>query len=454
MATRPGGPYKIKDPETPTKSQLIPLSSQWKQLFGKAHLIPFVILFLALFLLPNPALWILFFLLAAGAYYLIYRLCGKTKPSWLPLVPAVMAAIICYWFLGIFNSIFSVFLGGSSIPDTQYWASMPFSTLFYDVFFFVGLKEELMKAVPVLLIALLAPKIKASFARALEIHEPLDGILIATGAALGFTMIETMMQYVPNAMTAGGFSAGLNLLIQRVGADPAGHIAYSGYFGYFIGLAMMTTKNRWRTILIGWVCAATLHALWDSLTVTSAPLLLGVGIVSYAFLGAAILKARQISPSRAQNFATQIYRGGEAPPPPAYQPAAYAPAQVPAPQAFQPGAYTPPPTASPAPAFSSAPAPHALTFFVAGQRLLLTPGRRLAESEMPGLQASAGNGVVAEVTRHPTDPNLLGLKNLSTASWMASTSAGETREIPSGKTIRLTPGTSVQFASLRGEVLQ
>ncbi len=453
MATRPGGPYKIKDPETPTKSQLIPLSTQWKQIFFKAHLIPFVILFLALFLLPNPALWILFFILAAGAYYLIYRLCGKTKPSWLPLVPAVMAAIICYWFLGTFNSIFGVFLGGNQLPATQYWGAMPFSSLFYDVFFDVGLKEELMKAVPVLLIALLAPKIKASFARSLEIHEPLDGILIATGSALGFTMVETMMQYVPNAMTSGGFSAGLNLLIERVGADPAGHIAYSGYFGYFIGLAMMMRKNRWRTIGIGWLCAAILHTLWDSLTVTSVPLLLAVGIVSYAFLGAAILKARQISPSRAQNFATQIYHGGEAPPPQAFQPAAYGqPAQAAPPQAFQPAVYAPP--QAPAPTFSTAPTPHALTFFVAGQRLLLTPGRRLTEAEMPGLLASAGNGVVAEVTRHPTDPNLLGLRNLSSVIWMASTPSGESREIPSGKTIRLAPGTSVQFASIRGEILQ
>jgi RsiW-degrading membrane proteinase PrsW (M82 family) len=453
MATRPGGPYRTKDPETPTKSQLIPLSTQWKQLFTKAHLIPFVILFLALFLLPNPALWILFFLLAAGAYYLIYRLCGKTKPSWLPLVPAAMTAVLVYWFLGAFNSVFGIFLGGNGMPAQQYWPSLSFSTLFYDIFFFVGLKEELIKAVPVLLIALLAPKIRASFARPLEIHEPLDGILIATGSALGFTMVETMMQYVPNAMTSGGFSAGLNLLFVRVGADPAGHIAYSGYFGYFIGLAMMMPKNRWKTIAIGWLCAGTLHALWDSLTVVSAPLLLGVGIVSYAFLGAAILKARQISPSRGQNFATQLYRGGEAPPPQSFQPAAYAPAvQAPAAPAFQPAAYAPPTTA--APTFTTAPATHALTFFVAGQRLLLTPGRRLTQAEMPGLQASAGDGVVAEVTRHPTDPNLLGLRNLSSASWMASTPAGETREIPSGKTIRLAPGTSVQFASIRGEILQ
>jgi hypothetical protein len=100
------------------------------------------------------------------------------------------------------------------------------------------------------------------------------------------------------------------------------------------------------------------------------------------------------------------------------------------------------------------PTPHALTFLVADERLLLTPGRRLIESEMPGLRAGAGDGVVAEVTRHPTDPNIIGLKNLSTVSWTAAASGSEWREVLSGKTIRLAPGTSVQFAGIRGEILE
>jgi hypothetical protein len=95
----------------------------------------------------------------------------------------------------------------------------------------------------------------------------------------------------------------------------------------------------------------------------------------------------------------------------------------------------------------------ALTFFVAGQRNSLIPGRRFAEADLPGLRAAAGDGIVAEVTRHPTDPSILGLKNLSTAAWMAWTPKGESREIPSGKTIRLSPGTSVQFGNIRGEIL-
>jgi RsiW-degrading membrane proteinase PrsW (M82 family) len=33
-----------------------------------------------------------------------------------------------------------------------------------------------------------------------------------------------------------------------------------------------------------------------------------VGVLSYAFLAAAILKARELSPTRSQNFATRLHR--------------------------------------------------------------------------------------------------------------------------------------------------
>jgi RsiW-degrading membrane proteinase PrsW (M82 family) len=391
----------------------------------KVQFIPFIILFLWGFLGNSAPLWIVACALAIGCYYLIYLLCGKTKPPWLPLVPAALTAVLMYtpiW--NVFENIFGALVGGKGLPPPQYWSAIPFPKLFYQVFFFVGLKEEFVKALPVLLCAFLAPKIKTSLARPLEIHEPIDGILVATGSALGFTLIETMRGYLPAVLHTSGLSAGLDLLVRSFGGHIAGHIAFSGYFGYFIGLAMLKPINRWLTIGIGWLCAAALHTLWD--TCGSLPILLGVGIIAYGFLGAAILKGRQTSPFRAQGLATKTYTGGQAPPPPS----------------------------TPAAAHSSASVPQALTFFVAGQRLLLTPGRRLTESEMPGLKASAGNGVVAEVTRHPTNPNLLGLRNLSTSSWTASTSTGESREIPSGKTIRLTPGTAVQFASVRGEILQ
>ena len=92
----------------------------------------------------------------------------------------------------------------------------------------------------------------------------------------------------------------------------SGHIAYSGYFGYFIGLSALRPRNCWKILCIGYLFSAVLHALWNSVyffaTTEQSELFLQclVGVTAYIFLMAAILKARGILPNRARNFATQI----------------------------------------------------------------------------------------------------------------------------------------------------
>jgi RsiW-degrading membrane proteinase PrsW (M82 family) len=58
--------------------------------------------------------------------------------------------------------------------------------------------------------------------------------------------------------------------------------------------------------LVGYFTAASLHALWNAMGAVSPLLLTFVGVLSYAFLAAAILKARALSPTRSQNFATRL----------------------------------------------------------------------------------------------------------------------------------------------------
>lgn len=134
--------------------------------------------------------------------------------------------------------------------------------------------------------------------------DPLDGILIATASAVGFTLLETLGEYVPRTIESvtqesgqyAGELIGLQLLIPRILGSIIVHIAYSGYFGYFIGLSIMKPSKRWTFLAIGWLTSSVIHALWN----TFASNLIGgalVGMISYAFLMAAILKARQLSPS-------------------------------------------------------------------------------------------------------------------------------------------------------------
>jgi RsiW-degrading membrane proteinase PrsW (M82 family) len=83
-------------------------------------------------------------------------------------------------------------------------------------------------------------------------------------------------------------------------------MADSGYFGYFIGLSVLRPRQRWQILAVGYFSAAALHALWNSTGLFSGLLLAVVGVLSYAFLTAAILKARLLSPTRSQNFATRF----------------------------------------------------------------------------------------------------------------------------------------------------
>jgi serine/threonine protein kinase len=59
---------------------------------------------------------------------------------------------------------------------------------------------------------------------------------------------------------------------------------------------------------------------------------------------------------------------------------------------------------------------------------------------------------VAEVTRHPTNRHVLGLKNLSDGRWVATTADGAVKDVEPGKSIVLAKGTRIAFGRLTGEI--
>ena len=97
------------------------------------------------------------------------------------------------------------------------------------------------------------------------------------------------------------------MLIPRILGSAAAHIADTGYLGYFIGLSALKPRKRSPILGPGYFSEAALPALWNGSQVASVLLLALVGVLSYAFLVAAILKARALSPNREQNFATSIF---------------------------------------------------------------------------------------------------------------------------------------------------
>ncbi|AFZ00323.1 PrsW family glutamic-type intramembrane protease [Calothrix sp. PCC 6303] len=298
-------------------TQLFPIISTAKDLTSKAFLIPgiltviFVVFMFATVGNPQANQIIVGTYIAGAAYYFIYRLCGKHKPWWL-LVGAGLAtaALLKSPILDLFIFVFRVVLPGN-LPRDE---SITLTELLIHMFFGAGLMEELLKALPVLGIYLIGRTLPDAWSDRIGVKEPLDGILLGTASAVGFTLLETLGQYVPQITqnvalqsgTEAGQLVGLQLLIPRILGLAAGHMAYSGYLGYFIGLAVLKPRKGWQILLVGYLTSASLHALWNTIGNIYPLLLVLIGVVSYAFLMAAILKARVLSPTRSQNFATRF----------------------------------------------------------------------------------------------------------------------------------------------------
>lgn len=307
----------VSDPVT--ISQLFPILSTGRDLHRKAYLVPgivtisFVVMLFASVGSPISFNLLLAAYLSIAAYYFVYQLCGKHKPWWVLMgVGAATILLLQSPLLPLFILIFRQILPGNVSPDN---AISNFALVLVQMFFGAGLMEELLKALPVLGAWWLGTRLRPPWRERVGVWEPLDGILLGTASAVGFTLIETLGQYVPEAIQTAtvhsgegaGELAGLQLLIPRILGLVAGHMAYTGYLGYFIGLSVLKPAQRWLILAMGYLSASGLHALWNTSGAVSVVLLAMVGVMSYAFLGAAILKARALSPTRSQNFATRFF---------------------------------------------------------------------------------------------------------------------------------------------------
>jgi RsiW-degrading membrane proteinase PrsW (M82 family) len=115
---------------------------------------------------------------------------------------------------------------------------------------------------------------------------------------------------------------GLVLLLGRGLPTIAEHSAWSGLFGYFIGLSVLYPRMAVFLVPFGWFTAAALHAGWDGIDVVTGSEVVVfcfwvfIGVLSYALLAGAIFKAREISPSLAFAAAVANRQQPSAPTPP------------------------------------------------------------------------------------------------------------------------------------------
>ncbi|HZS62044.1 MAG TPA: PrsW family glutamic-type intramembrane protease [Gemmatimonadaceae bacterium] len=446
----------------PTISELFPLRARWvRAAHRKAYLIPALVAVLVAVALavaaggdqvywlrvgdgtayPIPAFNLILGPAAAAAFvYAIYRLAGKPVSPWLLLLPAAVELVLLQPnVFAVLRLPFAAIATGAADPrvdDFQRWS--------LHVLVSVAPLEELVKAAPIFL---------AWWWNAQRAHvrEPLDGILIGVASGAAFACFETIVLYIGGLsalrmpMTRALFDAMRSVAAQHLstgGTDPqawlgqfmvalhgqteilvarlanqmAGHMAWTGVFGYYIGLAALRPWGRLKSVMTGFGIAVALHWAWDTAfhrdvdRVITLLMASTTAVISWVALVTAVLKARQISPTRALNFATT----GRAKP--------------------------------------RASDGSTMRLVLAASQWRLAPGAELGEGDIVGLVSAKPDGAIARVEPHPDDANALGLHNLSTMAWTASYADGEKCVVGQGARVRLDHDLTIDFGRSRGRV--
>ncbi len=331
MATEQPVPFE-EPPRQLTRGEVFPLLGG-RSALAHEHLLPiFVTVCLSLALLvlvPQTKItaseeisraWVIYYgiaiYIAFLVTYYVNEMCGRPKRLWVLAVVALATALLLdtpFWvsWAKLFYDL---------IPGDQWQKSSNVVAQLAGYWFGTGLCEEGFKALPLIGFALVGAGLAFLHRQAhgrpawiwtglrkhIGLCGPRDGIVMGVASGAGFFIRETLGQYVPKMMGETQYAGsqafdGLVLLLGRGLPDLTGHSAYSGLFGYFIGLSVLRPKMAIYLLPLGWFSAAALHGAWDATgNLVANPyvqltLLVILALLSYVLLGGAIFKANDIS---------------------------------------------------------------------------------------------------------------------------------------------------------------
>lgn len=99
-----------------------------------------------------------------------------------------------------------------------------------------------------------------------EFNEPIDGMVYATAAALGFASVENIL-YVLNVWVAGGKEAGVMVLAGRSVLSVPAHAIFSSVWGLALGWhKKLGTRRSGLMVFLGLLGGMVLHGLFNLLT--------------------------------------------------------------------------------------------------------------------------------------------------------------------------------------------
>ncbi|WP_280588491.1 PrsW family glutamic-type intramembrane protease [Halorubrum sp. Boch-26] len=190
-----------------------------------------------------------------------------------------LSLLVATFLLSILTATFAAVLNSYAQP---LFSPLGFPGIILFFFVIVGPVEETVKLLAVRLYAYTDDRFDAV----------VDGAVYGAIAGLGFVVIENLV-YIARTVEMSELTLGLAVLgagdgiaALRALAGP-GHVVYSAFAGYYLGLAKFNPENRGPIIVKGLVIAAAIHGLYNTLVgpvTTVIPALTGLPRLPTLFL--------------------------------------------------------------------------------------------------------------------------------------------------------------------------
>ncbi|MWG35547.1 PrsW family intramembrane metalloprotease [Halomarina oriensis] len=181
------------------------------------------------------------------------------------VVVTFFLAIVFASFAAIVNGVFGGLLGVSAGGQEDSVLALAGSVVFF--FLVVGPIEETVKILAVRFFAFRSDRFDAV----------VDGAVYGAVAGLGFAFVENAIYIQRSAGESLALGAPEQALAQasattavRSLAGP-GHVVYSAFAGYYLGLAKFNRENAGPIIAKGIIIAALIHATYNSLATVALP---------------------------------------------------------------------------------------------------------------------------------------------------------------------------------------
>ncbi|AEM58387.1 membrane protein [Haloarcula hispanica N601] len=213
------------------------------------------------------------------AAYIYYADVTTEEPLTL-LVGTFLLGVLFAGFAGILNG----FLGEPVQAIGSGFGLVPFLGQVFVFFLIVGPVEETVKLLAVRLYAFRDNRFDAV----------VDGAVYGAVAGLGFATIENALYITQNAEMATGtvelLAASSDITAIRALAGP-GHVIYSAFAGYYLGLAKFNPDDAGPIVLKGLLIASLIHAVYNTLAGPVTAILAGIYNVNFlvAFFGFVIV---------------------------------------------------------------------------------------------------------------------------------------------------------------------